>query len=81
MAFGILLVLSCWAWQLFMFLKSGSWHGVGALDFYRLFHNTAWAYEPHDWIGLHKVLNWINGGLAGACIFLAVGAPLWNYER
>lgn len=67
--------------QIYYFLQIGTWPAEGLMDWMAEQFQWQWAEYPTDWIGLHKILNFLN---AGASVFFAgcaVGGWLYSFER
>lgn len=56
-------------YQIFLYLKNGFWQSLSIIDVLSYF-NIPWAVWPNDWIGLWKVLNFINISIPVSFIFL-----------
>ena len=50
-------------WQVFVYLRSGEWVPFSTLDALALFSSSPWLRSPDDWIGFHRMLDAIHGGL------------------
>lgn len=50
-------------WQVFGYLRSGEWVPFSILDAMALFSDSTWLRSPDDWIGFHRLLDAIHGGL------------------
>ena len=54
-------------WQIYQFLKFGSWTNVQIVDtlvWMGIKPISNWAAEPGDWRGIHAVLGWIPTSFA-----------------
>jgi hypothetical protein len=62
--------------QFFFLIKRGEWEPFSAIDLLRQGFDSIWLFNPTDWIGVYKALEWIHGGLfaaiGGGAISLAV---------
>lgn len=80
-AVGLLTALGIWGWQIYQFSRYGLWVSYSAVDALFWLTGSSWLYSPSDWVGLHKVLSWFNGGFAvflaftGASVAIASSAP------
>jgi hypothetical protein len=86
-ALGCLILASCFvgaigvlAWQVYIYLRTGSWPGLSAIDLLRWL-GIAWADMPTDWIGVHRLLeetplslSIFLGGFALSAFFSLLGA-------
>ncbi|WP_074578030.1 hypothetical protein [Polaromonas sp. JS666] len=61
---GIGGALAAWSYQLYTYAKHGMWFGYSVIDLARQFHGGAWFTYPSDWIGIYKILDATNAGLA-----------------
>ena len=50
--------LCVFAWQIYEFLRFDIWHSVSLIDVLRI-AEMSWATSPNDWLGLHRILEWI----------------------
>lgn len=60
-------------WQVFGYLRSGEWVPFSALDAMSLFSDSPWLRSPGDWLGVHRMLDAIHGGLFLMAVFGLVG--------
>lgn len=59
--------------QSLAFLQHGVWVPAGLLDYLALFQDDpGWLTHPYRWIGLHRVLNFLNATVS--IILLTVSA-------
>ena len=81
---GLLVVagLGLLGWQCLGWLQTGAWEPHSALQIlYDIsFIKMGWYNSPSSWVGIHKMLDWFNGGVAvmlfGSIVFVAAGANL-----
>lgn len=57
------------AWQVLGYLRSGEWVPFSVLDAMALFSDSPWLRSPDDWIGFHRMLDAIHGGLFLMLVF------------
>ena len=58
-------------WQSYQFLQTGSWQPFSCLDVLEvvgIFEDLTNA--PKDWLGVHKILNWLHGSILVLGVFL-----------
>lgn len=69
-AVGIFCFLACIGTQIFYYLKTGVWYECGLITTAANFGliKAGWAYNPTDWVGLHKSLEFINAGFAALSV-------------
>ena len=55
-------------WQVYNFLKTGQWAPVSGLDIL-VFCGLAddWIHYPQDWLGAHKILEWLHAVIVIWC--------------
>ena len=74
---GFFAFVGCLAYQSFLFLKYGMWVGFDLVDVGLMLNpSSQWLHSPDSWNGLHKVLTWINAGLAIFLTCSGVGLAL-----
>ncbi len=71
---SVLAAMAVWSTQLIYFAKEGSWLPFDANDVLFYVTSNEWFGHPTSWLGVHKVLGFINGGwaiiIAAVCLFL-----------
>ena len=76
MVVGMPLVFSMMR-QVILYLKTGAWVKFSGADALAVvFTDSAWLYDPQDWIGVHKFLEWIHGGILATAILTAMYLPI-----
>ena len=50
-------------YQIVMYLKTGSWHPLSVISFLKWLGSN-WAYNPTNWVGLYKILDFIPLSMA-----------------
>jgi hypothetical protein len=73
---SLLITVGTFAYQVFLFLKQGYWTTFSATDFCAGEMKIQWCAAPNDWLGLHKVLEFLS---PGGALFLASAVLLWLY--
>lgn len=71
------------------FLTTGEWKSYSAIDFIRSFgapeNLTAWAVNPDQLIGIHKIIQIFNGNLIGTLFYIAIvllgAVPLYVWSN
>lgn len=66
---AILIPIIIWGYQVFTYLKYGFWEGVSIINVLS-YMEVSWAQAPSSWVGLWKILNYINAGFGGFLICL-----------
>jgi hypothetical protein len=71
--------------QILRFLRSGEWVPFSGLDAMALFSDSAWLRSPDGWLGIHRMMDAIHGGLFLMAVFGVIGwvlvaalAPFFN---
>lgn len=71
--------------QVLRFLRSGEWVPFSGLDAMALFSDSTWLRSPDDWLGIHRMMDAIHGGLFLMVVFGLIGwvlvaalAPFFN---
>lgn len=67
--------VTVWGYQLLIFAKHGYWLAFSANDGLHWLTNDPWFLSPTNWLGVHKVLAWVNAGVA--VLLACVGALLF----
>ena len=69
-------------------IRRGEWTPFSGVDLLHHTSDSTWLVMPTDWIGIHKALEWVHGGLfaaiVGGCIsfaLLLVLAPLLEPKK
>lgn len=62
--------------QIIGYLRAGHWVPFSAVDAMALFSDSSWLRSPDDWIGIHRMLGAIHGGLFMMVVAGAVGLAL-----
>lgn len=60
--------------QVYIWLRSGSWPKISVLDGLKYLSNNQWLVHPTDWTGLHSMLS---DGALSAALFLIGIAMVW----
>ena len=56
--------------QTIKYLKFGVWEAFSGLALLKkLNFKSDWIESPNDWVGLHMLLDWVNGGVLLMFIF------------
>lgn len=55
--------------QIIGYLRSGEWVPFSGLDAMALFSDSSWLRSPEDWLGIHRMMDAIHGGLFGVSSF------------
>ena len=63
--------MGLFVWQIYAWLKSSLWPSVSVIDALR-WMGVSWAVAPHDWLGLHKLLNLVPLALTLFIVGLAI---------
>jgi hypothetical protein len=81
LAAGIVAAIAIVGWQVYTYLKVGAWQSLSVITALLWLH-IDWARSPHDWMGVHKVLNGIPLSLTAFLMGIApMGVWLWWDER
>jgi hypothetical protein len=71
-ALTVLGALGVWAYQSYVYLKTGAWVSLSVNDALFRMTRAPWFVSPDDWIGVHQVLGQINVGVAAILLALAI---------
>ena len=74
--FGALAMVSSLGYQIYLYLKHGVWLGLSVVEALHWIGAIGdnWYENPQDWIGVHKVLSFLNAGFStfALCWFAAL---------
>ena len=78
---GILSAFGIVGWQVYAYLKLGAWQALSVVTAL-VWLNVDWARSPHDWVGVHKLLDGMPLSLTAFLAGIApIGVWLWWDER
>ena len=60
---GMLAMVVCLLWQCYVYARHGFWFPLTALDVLGMMFNVTWLTNPEDWLGVHRFLSFLNGGV------------------
>src|SRR3970040_483024 len=75
-----LLVLGVIAFQLYAWLRTGAWEPISVVTLLA-FVGLEWAISPNDWLGVHRILNFIPLSLTFFVLALPSGMFLFLFYR
>lgn len=72
-----LTMMGCLGYQSFLYLMHGTWPAFSLIDLALwAFPKGPWLNSPDSWIGVHKILDFINAGIGMSAIFYAMALGL-----
>ncbi len=78
---GILATVGILVWQIYSYLRLGEWPSLSIITALHWL-NVDWARSPHDWAGVHKVLDAMPLSLTAFVAGMApIGVWLWWDDR
>lgn len=72
---GFLSMLGTLCYQAIQFLRYGEWNGLSIVQACTIGLGIKWCYWPENWIGLYRILDFIN---VGVFFFIAAFIVGWG---
>ena len=75
LSLGALALVAGLGYQTYLYLKHGVWFGLSVIEALHWIGviKDSWYTYPQDWIGVHKVLSFLNAGFSTLVLCWIVG--------